>query len=253
MQFAKDVMASNIPSVIHEDEDILVVNKPARLVVHGDGRTREATLSDWLIETYPSIKEVGEPWVTPSGDEIYRPGIVHRLDRDTSGVMVIAKTQESFSYLKNLFQTREVHKQYDTIVYGHLKEKKGVIEKAIGRSPQDFRRWSAQPGARGEMREATTSWETVFEGKDSKTGELVTWLMAEPRTGRTHQIRVHLKAIHHPVICDPLYGEGKACLLGMERVALHARRITLSLKGGEERTFEAPLPEDMLEAKERIV
>lgn len=245
-------VGNNEPTILYEDADVLVVNKPAGLVVHGDGRTHEPTLSDWLLARDPMMAHVGEPWTSPSGEVIPRPGIVHRLDRDTSGVMVIAKTNEAFTHLKIQFQDRLAHKQYDTLVYGHPKEEKGTIDKPIGRSPQDFRRWSAQPGARGEMREAVTTWQVVKRGIDPSTGERVTWIFAEPKTGRTHQIRVHLKAIHHPVLCDALYAPGKPCLFGLSRVALHAHFLTITLPNGKEMKFEAPLTPDFLKATEML-
>lgn len=232
------------PQIVYEDNDVLVINKPSGLMVHGDGRSNGPTLTDWLLAHNPALQGVGEPWTNPQGEVIPRPGIVHRLDRDTSGVMIIAKTQESFEYLKRQFQERLAHKQYDVLVYGHPGEDSGMIDKPIGRSPRDFRRWSAQPGARGEMREAQTRWHVVARGIDTQSGEKISHLVAEPQTGRTHQIRVHLKAIHLPVVCDSLYAPGKPCTGGLGRVALHARLLTIGLPDGTQHTFEAPLPED---------
>lgn len=223
---------------VYEDDRVLVINKPAGLVVHSDGRTNEITLADILLEAYPDTKNVGEPWTAPDGTVIYRPGIVHRLDRDTSGVLVIAKTQESYEYLKKQFQNRDIKKVYNAFVYGNIKEDSGVIDKPIGKSKKDFRQWSAQPGARGLQREAVTEFTVLKRGKD------VVYLELRPKTGRTHQLRVHLKAIHHPIVCDALYAPHRSCLLGFERLALHARSITFSPNEGEERTIEAPLPGD---------
>lgn len=247
------VEENNEPHILYEDDEVVVVDKPAGLIVHGDGRSAEDTLADWLLRRSPEMKEVGEPWQAPSGEMIPRPGIVHRLDRGTSGVMIIGKTQPAFEHLKQQFQDRAVHKEYDVLIYGHLKEERGVIDKPIGRSPQDFRRWSAQPGARGEMREARTLWSVVRQGKDMESGELVAWVRAEPETGRTHQIRVHFKAIHHPVVCDPLYAAGKPCLFGLSRTALHARSLSLVLPSGKEARFEAAFPADMTAATDAIV
>ena len=115
------------PVILFENKNLLVINKPAGLVVHSDGKTREANLCDWLIDKYPKIKEVGEPGKNPEGEIIYRPGIVHRLDRETSGAMVVAKNQETFEYLKEQFQNREVHKTYNAVVWGLFKEKKGEV------------------------------------------------------------------------------------------------------------------------------
>lgn len=251
MEIVKDVVENN-PQVIHEDSDVLVINKPAGLMVHGDGRSEEKTLSDWLIERSPEIENVGEPWTNPEGLIIPRPGIVHRLDRDTSGVMIIAKTQESFEYLKEQFKERKAHKQYDALVYGQPKEDSGLIDKPIGRSAKDFRRWSAQPGARGEKREAQTKWTVLKRGTDPETGEAMSHISAFPRTGRTHQIRVHLKAIHLPVVCDSLYAPGRPCPKSLGRLALHARALQIEMPNGEKKTFEAPLPDTLANCIESL-
>lgn len=226
------------PTVIHEDADILLIDKPAGLVVHGDGRTKEFSVADWVLERYPELVEVGEPWTSPQGEVIARPGIVHRLDRDTSGVMLIAKTQKSFEYLKEQFQERTIKKTYRAFVYDALKEEKGEIDRPIGKSKSDFRKWSAQPGSRGVQREAFTAWEVLGEVEES--GKTYSYLNLVPTTGRTHQLRVHLKAIHHPIVCDGLYAPKRECALGFTRLALHAHTITLP----DGRVFEAPLPED---------
>lgn len=236
----------NSPTVIYEDENIVVINKPAGLVVHGDGRTKESTVADWLVEEYPEIKEVGEPWETEKGEIIARPGIVHRLDRETSGVMVIAKTQESFAFLKEQFQERAIQKTYRAFAYDSFKESEGGIDRPIGKSKTDFRKWSAQPGSRGLQREAHTVWE-VLQTVEEK-GKVYSYLNLTPTTGRTHQLRVHLKAIHHPIVCDALYAPKRACALGFERLALHAYSITIPSPEGGVKTFEAPLPLDFKKA-----
>ena len=223
--------------ILYEDEHFLVINKPAGLIVHSDGRTKEKTLADVLMEKYPDIKEVGEVWTTPEGEKIYRPGIVHRLDRDTSGVLIIARDQETFLFLKEQFKNRNVEKKYHAFVYGNIKEDSGVIDKLIGKSKKDFRQWSAQPGVRGVKREAVTEFAVL------KRGGEYTYLELFPKTGRTHQLRVHLKAIHHPIICDKLYAPNRPCALGFSRVALHARYITFPDPKGKVITVEAPLPE----------
>ena len=232
--------------ILFENENILAIDKPSGLVVHSDGRTKEESVSDWLLEKYPDIKNVGEPWTSPSGEVIYRPGIVHRLDRDTSGVLIVAKNQESFLNLKLQFQDREIKKTYNAFVYGEMKEMEGVIDRPIGRSKSDFRKWSAQRGARGEMREAVTEYKVLQTSKESSYVEVY------PKTGRTHQIRVHFKAINHPVICDTLYAENKPNLLGFNRLALHARKIEISGINGDILTIEAPLPADFISALDKI-
>lgn len=224
--------------VIYEDENMIAVNKPAGLVVHPDGRTKEYTLSDWVVAHYPETREVGEPIKLSHGGQIPKHGIVHRLDRDTSGIMVIAKNQEAFLFLKKQFQGREVSKSYRAIVYGRVKEKNGVINKAIGKSRSDFRQWSAEKNARGVLREAVTEYEVL------ENSPQFSYLALYPKTGRTHQIRVHLKSIGHPVLCDKLYAEKRLCAGGMGRTALHASFISLRTPEGVMITVEAPLPED---------
>jgi len=225
-------------SVIYEDENILAVNKPAGIAVHPDGRTKEYTLSDWVAENYPSIRGVGEPIKLTHGGEIPKHGIVHRLDRDTSGVMIIAKNQEAFLFFKKQFQDRMVKKTYHAIVYGRVKEKKGVIDKPIGKSRSDFRQWSAEAGARGTLREATTEYELLKSTKD------FSYLSLHPKTGRTHQIRVHLKAIGHPILCDKLYASKRPCSGGLGRMALHAFSISINTPNSTHITIEAPVPGD---------
>lgn len=261
------------PQVIFENEHLIAVNKPAGLVVHGDGKTVEPTLCDWILERWPEIKGVGEPLILNQGSEkekiIDRPGIVHRLDRDTSGVMVIAKTQPSFDFLKQQFQDRHTEKTYRTIVWGLVKEDKGVIDRPIGRSKSDFRKWSAERFARGELRDAVTEYKVIarLQGHDSlevdseenepearklrenKIPAHFTYLEAYPKTGRTHQIRVHFKAINHPVVCDLLYAPNHPAVLGFTRTALHALRLKIMDVGGQEHVFEAQLPEDFAEAE----
>ena len=247
MQPANGV-TENEPVILYEDSDVLVVNKPAGLIVHSDGRTIEPSLSNWIIDLYPRLKDVGEPWTSPQGEVIARPGIVHRLDRTTSGVMIIAKNDIAHTFLKKQFKDRSATKVYDALVYGHPKAKGGVIEMEIGRTKTDPPRWSAQFGKKGKLRAAITEWKVLECGIDPDSGDKVSHIEVSPKTGRTHQIRVHLKAIHHPIICDSMYASGKPCLLGLKRPALHARSLTITLPSGERKMFEAPLALDLARA-----
>jgi 23S rRNA pseudouridine1911/1915/1917 synthase len=241
------------PDVIYEDADVIVLDKPAGLIVHSDGRTEEPSLADWLVERYPSLRGVGEPWTSPQGQVVDRPGIVHRLDRTTSGVMAVAKTQEAYAFLKDEFHERTVAKEYRAYVYGHPKEDRGVIEAEIVRIRAIPPRWGvARPGESKPGRVAVTEWEMLARGEDEETGEAVSLLAVRPKTGRTHQIRVHLKSLHHPVIADMLYAKGRPALLGFTRPALHAFSLTLTLPSGERQTFEAPFPADFIEAERRF-
>ncbi|MFZ2621504.1 MAG: RluA family pseudouridine synthase [Minisyncoccia bacterium] len=230
------------PTILYEDKEVLVINKPSGLVVHSDGKTEEKTLVDWILSKYPEIKDVGEPGSTATGETIPRSGIVHRLDRDTSGVMVVAKTKESFKNLKEQFKNHEIKKNYQAFVFGEMKTEKGKIDRPIGRSSKDFRMWSAQRGARGEMREAVTYYKVITK----KLG--YSFVEVSPKTGRTHQIRVHFKAINYPLVGDSLYAPDRVNTLGFKRSALHSHDITFTDLGGLSHTVTAPYPEDFSRA-----
>jgi 23S rRNA pseudouridine1911/1915/1917 synthase len=236
--------------ILYEDADIVAVNKPSGLMVHPDGRSEGPFLTDWVLKKFPKAAEVGEPSRAPDGKEIARPGIVHRLDRETSGVLLIAKTAAGHACLKQQFKDRTIKKKYMAFVWGDLEEEFGTIDRPIGRSSGDFRKWSAQRGARGEVRDAETYWTklgyaSLGEAKDQQS---FTLMEAEPKTGRTHQIRVHFAAIQHPVVGDTLYAPKKPMALGFKRTALHARSIEFDNCEGKRIRVEAPLPEDFVEA-----
>jgi len=232
--------------IIYEDEAILALNKPAGLVVHSDGRTKEPSLVDWVSLNYPDILNVGEPQKLANGEMVKRPGVVHRLDRETSGVITLAKNNKAFDFLKKQFQDRSVSKLYNAFIYGNPKEKQGTIDIPIGRSQSDFRLWVADDRARGTLREAVTEYKVIKEGED------VSFIELRPKTGRTHQIRVHMKAINHPVVCDKRYAPKRPCVLGFERLALHSRSIELNTPKGILMTIEADLPSDFLDALEQL-
>jgi 23S rRNA pseudouridine1911/1915/1917 synthase len=232
--------------ILYEDADIVAINKPVGVMTHPDGHSLDQTVSDWFAIHYPDSRTVGETQRLQDGTEIMRPGIVHRLDRDTSGVLVLAKTPEAHAALKLAFQEHTVQKTYLAFVYGLLKEEKGLIDLPIGRSSKDFRLRSAQRGSRGLRRDARTRYQVI---SDIGTHTL---LKAMPETGRTHQIRVHLKAIHHPIVCDSLYAPNQACDLGFKRLGLHAYQLDLPLQSGERVTVTAPVPPELRPALERF-
>lgn len=231
--------------IIYEDEHIIVINKPSGLVVHSDGRTKEETLVDLLVSQYPEIAKVGEPLVLSNGNKVARPGIVHRLDRETSGVMVVARTQEMFDNLKTQFKNRRIKKVYHALAHGFFKEDRGRIDRKIGRSRRDFRKW-ATLNIRGVAREAQTDYRIVESGYDDK-GKKVSLVEARPLTGRTHQIRVHFAAVGHPIVGDRLYSSINTTL-GMDRTALHAMELTFYDHEGVQKTFKASYPEDFEKA-----
>ena len=241
-------------TILYEDKDIVAVDKPAGLVVHSDGKTKEDTLTDWVLKKYPKTKNVGEPIETTPGTIIERPGIVHRLDRGTSGVLLIAKTKAGHACLKEQFQNQLAKKKYLAFVYGDMKDAYGIINKPIGKSPTDFRRWSAGRGARGEMRPAETWWTLIGTGRpiNQEGGDKYSFLEIEPKTGRTHQIRVHFKAIQHPVACDSLYAPDKKCTIPVTRAALHASSITFTNCVGKQITVKSPLPVDFAAVLEEL-
>jgi 23S rRNA pseudouridine1911/1915/1917 synthase len=230
------------PTVIYEDEAIIVINKPSGLVVHSDGRHDWTTLVDWLLVHYPDLKGVGEEQTLPDGTIIERPGIVHRIDRETSGVLVVARTQKAFEKLKKQFQDREVKKVYRAFVYGEITETRGIIDKPIGSGRGGLAPRSATR-PRGIMREAQTVYSVIKSGKEAS------YIEAFPKTGRTHQIRVHFSAINHPIVADKLYAPSRQPILGFTRLALHALSISFTHPDGRKVTFEAPIPGDFAEAE----
>ncbi len=219
--------------ILFEDDDLIVINKPAGLIVH---RTNEIdtrpSVADLLVKKYRGLKKVG--------DNPLRPGIVHRLDREVSGVMVVAKTQKMFENLKKQFQNREVEKKYTALVYGKLPKDHDVITFAIARSKSQGR-MVARTGEQ-EGKEALTEWDVVERYKNT------TLVDVKIHTGRTHQIRVHFLAIDHPIVGDRLYRKKsmrhtKEKNLG--RLFLHAHSLTIHLADGKKKTVKAPLPKEL--------
>lgn len=238
-----------MPAILYEDNGVLVIDKPAGLIVHDSGRTEGETVVDWFIQYAPEAKGVGESQTLQDGTRIERHGIVHRLDRETSGVMVLAKTQAAHAHLKKQFHDRLVKKEYRAFVYGVMKERQGTIARPIGRSASDPRRRSAEKGSKGLRRGAVTDWELLTQN------DAYAYLKLLPTTGRTHQLRVHLKAISRPIVGDILYAPThllESDNLGIDRLALHAHVLTLELPSGEQKTFTAPLPGSFVRAEQQI-
>jgi len=257
-----------------------VVNKPAGLMVHSDGKNNGPFLADWVLEKYPKAKNVGDPMNDSEGNPMNRAGIVHRLDRETSGAIIIAKTAAGHASLKQQFKDRLITKKYLAFVWGEMKEEFGTIDRPIGRSSSDFRKWSAYPTARGDIRESQTYWtrianvkcknqngklgdsnvgqsanRTIGEGNIGSQGEILekfALVEVEPKTGRTHQIRVHFSAINHPVVGDSLYAPKMPMVLGFRRLALHSYSIGFVDLKGKKVLVVAPLPADFKKAVKKF-
>ena len=242
------------PTVIYEDSDVLVINKPEGWMVHEDGKTEGSPLVvDWFLVHSPEAKGVGEVGYSPSGVSLNRSGVVHRLDRETSGILILAKNQDAHQFLKQQFKDRLVYKEYRAFVYGRLHDRWGTINRPIGRSAKDHRVRSAMRGAKGLMREAITDFERIGIGEYE--GESFSYVKLVPKTGRTHQLRVHMRAIDRPILNDDLYATHiapKSNNLGMTRLALHAHMLELALPNGQTERFIAPVPQSFEEAAERI-
>ncbi|MFA6446344.1 MAG: RluA family pseudouridine synthase [Candidatus Paceibacterota bacterium] len=234
--------------ILYEDGDCVVINKPAGLIVHpaGSEETDKPSVAEWVTKKYPEARDVGEPIILSDKTEITRPGIVHRIDRDTSGALLIAKNPKAFKFFKKQFQNREVEKIYNAFVYGDMKYEDGIIEKPLAKSMTDFRKWTTSHNVRGEVRDALTAYRVLARGDG------VTLIEARPKTGRTHQIRVHMKSIERPVVCDSLYASYEKPILGFKRLALHARAISFTSKKGQRIEVVAPYPKDFLSAMKKI-
>lgn len=241
------------PEILFENEEVLVVNKPVGLLVHADGKSEDATLVDWFVAAYPAATGVGETATDRDGNELDRSGVVHRLDRETSGVIILAKTQAAYDHLKAQFHDRLVHKEYRALVHGRINDRWGTINRAIGRSVKDYRRRSAERGAKGVLREAITEFERIAMGE--YLDEPFSYIKLLPKTGRTHQLRAHMRAIDRPIVGDQLYAEylqDRSNHLAMDRMALHAHVLELVLPSGEKERFMAPIPKAIEEGAERI-
>lgn len=254
MEIDKDVVVSEEPKVIYEDKDVLVVNKSYGMLVHEDWKSDGVeTLVDWFLKRSPEAKGVGEQTLTPDGKVLERSGVVHRLDRETSGVMILTKNAEAHAHFKAQFHDRLASKEYRAFVYGRMHEKWGTIDRPIGRSTQNFRLRSAQRGARGTLRPAVTDWERIGSGEYE--GEIFSYLKLVPKTGRTHQLRVHLKANDRPIVQDVLYSgklRHQSNNLGLARLALHAHILEITMQNGQNERFIAPVPHEFELAAERL-
>jgi 23S rRNA pseudouridine1911/1915/1917 synthase len=243
----------NEPTIVFENNEVLVINKPIDWLTHEDGKTDAPTVVEWFLLRVPEAQGVGEMAEGQNGQSLDRSGVVHRLDRETSGVLILAKTTEAHQFLKKQFQNRTVQKEYRAFIYGRMHDRWFTMDRPIGRSPRDSRMRSAMKGAKGILREAVTEIERIGVGEFED--ETFSYVKLEPKTGRTHQLRVHLRALDRPIVGDTLYAQHlieKSNNLGLNRMALHAHRLNLQLLNGEEGRFIAPVPQSFEEAAERI-
>ena len=237
--------AALVPAAIpldvrYEDDGVVVLSKQAGLVCHPSPGHETDTLANALVARY------GSGLGMLQGDD--RPGIVHRLDRDTTGLMLAARTDEAQRALQDLIRLRELDRRYAVLVQGYVAPATGLIDVGIARSRKDRQRMAASSGARA--REAITTFTTLERFEAGPSDEGYSLLECHLYTGRTHQIRVHMAHISHPVVGDPVYGKGDARRnLGLGRQFLHSWRLSLAHPfTGEELAFEDPLPEDLREA-----
>ena len=216
--------------ILYEDSQVIVLNKPSGMVVHPGAGNFSGTVVNALLAYYPPIRDVGEP---------DRPGVVHRLDKETSGVLIFAKTEKAYKWLVKQFKSRDLQKTYLALVDGHPPTPTGRIEAPIERDSKNRTRMAV--GLRGQGKSAISEYFELNRFNNH------TFLEVHPITGRTHQIRVHLSYIGTPVVGDTLYGRRKPSL-EMDRFFLHAKTLSVKLPGDRApRTFEAPLPEDLME------
>jgi len=236
--------------IIYEDKDVLVVDKPAGIVVFPEGESERlfasrqkaaSTLIDAFLEKYPEIAGVGNP---------PRYGIVHRLDKYTSGILLVAKNNESLKFLQNQFINREVKKKYICLVEGNIKDDSGEIKTFIARSSRDPRKqtvYQLDESAPKSAREAITKYKVIKRYKD------FTLLDVDIKTGRRHQIRCHFSYLQHPVSGDKLYGfKNSKTPEGLTRQFLHAKYLKIKLPNGKTKEFKSNLPKDLEKVLEKL-
>ncbi|OGN01873.1 MAG: hypothetical protein A2651_02480 [Candidatus Yanofskybacteria bacterium RIFCSPHIGHO2_01_FULL_42_12] len=232
-------------SIVYEDENLLVLNKPAGLITHPKNISdAQDSVTGWLTEKFPELKNIGEPFIA-SGNEVPRAGVVHRLDKDTSGLLIVTKNDGAFFYLKNLFQERKIKKHYLALVNGRPKEPRGIISAPLGRI--GLKRTTKIIGDKLiDKKDAETEYQTIKNYPSTSSGQVYTLLEIVPKTGRTHQIRVHLNSIGHPVAGDPIYGFKKSSPPpGLNRLFLHAFKLEFVAPDGKNLVIECDLPKEL--------
>jgi 23S rRNA pseudouridine1911/1915/1917 synthase len=230
-----ELIAEDIPlAIVYEDADVVVIDKPAGLVVHPAAGHDRGTLVNALLSHAPDLPGIG--------GEV-RPGIVHRLDKDTSGLIVVAKNDRAMQFLQAQFKARTIRKMYLALVEGTVEPRAGIVDAPIGRSTTDRKKMAVTREGR--------SAQTRYRVRQAYRQPDLSLVEAYPETGRTHQIRVHFAWLKHPLVGDELYGRQKP-IVPIERHFLHAAALTLALPGGETRTFTAKLPDDLQRVLDRL-
>jgi len=247
--------------VIYEDDDVLVIDKPAGITVFPEGKIssfakvtedkKEKTLIDYLLENFPNLKNIGK---SP------RFGIVHRLDKETSGILLIAKNNKAIEFLQKQFKKRKVIKKYLVLVIGNIKENQGEIETLIGRSPKDRKKQKVylpfEPLAKGKkLREAKTEYKVLTRLRQGSGSQerYYTLVEAIPKTGRKHQIRVHFSSLGHPIVGDKMYGfKNQPKPEKLKRLFLHSHSLEIQLPTGKKIKLKSELPEDLKEILENL-
>ena len=227
------------PEILYEDKNLLIINKPAGIIVHPTvNNINNPSIAGWLLEKYPFVSNVGE-------DKL-RPGIVHRLDKETSGVLILAKNNRVFDYFKNLFKKKKIKKKYIALVRGEIKKQQGIIDFPLIRSKKSpIKRKIVVKKNKGKI--ALTRYKVL------KLYQGYTLLEIFLETGRTHQIRVHLASIGFPVVGDKMYGKlKKTGKLHLSRHFLHAQEISFVSFDGELLKIESSLPKDLKQILQQL-
>ena len=234
--------ASLEPNILAETEDYIILEKPAGLLVHATLKNETNTLAHWLVKKYPELEKIADPEALKRDEHIFRPGIVHRLDKDVSGVMLIARNQNAFEYFKVLFQKRDIRKEYLALVHDHLPQTSGVIDFEISRSSSG-EKMASHPHGSGKGKPAITEYEVIEKFLKFNLVKI------NLKTGRTNQIRVHLFAMGNPIAGDRRYTSSKIQerekKTPFSRLFLHAHTLEFVDLQGETQKYESPLPKVM--------
>ncbi|MCX6756863.1 MAG: RluA family pseudouridine synthase [Candidatus Nomurabacteria bacterium] len=222
--------------VIFEDTNIVVLNKPSGIVMHPFDNSTEETLVDFLMKNYPNMFDIENQIILQDCRTINLGGIVHKLDRETSGVIVVAKNKEIFNELRKQFINHSIEKTYLAVLEGIVKENNFVIDAPLGRNKKDYKQQVNPTNPRGELRSAVTGVEVI------KRKENITIVKLNPKTGRTHQLRAHMTYIMHPIVGDIVYGSK----IQSERIMLHALNLKFKI-GDKDFEFEVEAPDDFLD------